>query len=187
MGYQRRVHGELRGQGASAAMWRPHWLFVLLWAFAVALAAPAGRAFDEGVFGEHEAVELVEIGESVAKDDGCSKAYEKFKANVDKMTTLKDEAVKKGEEADKKSRESVAGLKRCKDDQKEVLAKAEYKKDVMDKKIEEAAKKKFEEMKKPLEEKVAADKKKHDAALAEAKKKEKKKKKKKTPLVPPSF
>lgn len=124
------------------------------------------------MFGEHEPVELVEIGESVAKDDGCSKAYEKFKANVDKMTALKDAAVKKGEEADKKSRESVAGLKRCKDDQKEVLAKAEYKKDVMDKKIEEAAKKKFEEMKKPLEEKVSADKKKHDAALAEAKKKE---------------
>merc|ERR1711998_234893 len=108
-------------------------------------------------------------------DDGCSKAYEKFKANVDKMTTLKDEAVKKGEEADKKSRESVAGLKRCKDDQKEVLAKAEYKKDVMDKKIEEAAKKKFEEMKKPLEEKVAADKKKKEAEATkkaeEAKKK----------------
>merc|ERR1711939_830686 len=100
---------------------------------------------------------LVDLGEGMTKDDGCSKAYEKFKAEIDKMTTLKDKAAKEKEAADKKERESTAGLKRCNDDHKEILDKATYKKEVADKKIKEAVKTQFDAKKKEVEDKAATD------------------------------
>merc|ERR1712070_280574 len=122
--------------------------------------------------GIDDATFLVDIGEGVTKEDGCAKAYDKFKAEVDKMGALKDKAEKKKAEAEKKTAGAESGLKRCKDDQKEVMEKATYKKEVADKMIKEKAKAEFDKMKKKVDDKVKADKKKTDAAMKEAKKKE---------------
>jgi hypothetical protein len=164
---------------------RPSWLLVLLWVCALAVAAPTGQPeghelvmsneaqlHQQDMRAMEDATVLVDLGEGMTKDDGCSKAYEKFKAEIDKMTTLKDKAAKEKEAADKKERESTALAKRCNDDHKEILDKATYKKDVANKKIEEAVKAKFAKMKKEVDDKVAADKKKSDDKVAQAKKKE---------------
>lgn len=88
------------------------------------------------------------------------------------MTTLKSKAEKEKANAEKKIAAVAADAKRCRDDEAEVMAKAEYKKDVVDKKIKEGTKTAFDKMKKEVDDKVAADKKKQEDAMAVAKKKE---------------
>merc|ERR1719446_253837 len=119
-------------------MRQPCWLLVLLWGCALALAVPTQQisllgevpssAVEAEGFVEDGVTTLVDLG--AGKDDGCSKAYDKFKANVEKVTALKAKAEKKATDAAKKQKEAEAGHKRCKDDQKEVMEKASYKKEV---------------------------------------------------------
>merc|ERR1712127_780157 len=140
----------------------PSWHLVLLWGCALAVAAPTQRvgliedipAITAQGYVEDSATMLVEIGEG--GDDGCSQAYDKFKADVDKMSSLKDKAEKKVEGAEKKQKEAEAGLKRCDSDHKEIMEKATYKKEVADKKIKEEAKKEFDKMKKQVDDEVEA-------------------------------
>jgi len=151
-------------------MLRPHWLLILVWALAAA-SAPAGDGHIIEQF-QDEATLLVDLGEGESGEDGCSKAYDKFKAEIEKMAALKDKAEKKSSEGDKKMAAAESGLKRCKDDQSEVMEKATYKKDIVDKKIKDSADAKFKEMKKAVDEKAKDDKKKADEKVAAAKKKE---------------
>merc|ERR1712167_315994 len=151
------------GSVGGHAMKRPQWLLLLLWACALAIAAPTGptggnvqvvdglelgEASGDVERGGDAATLLVEIGEAqgVTKDDGCSKAYDKFKANIDKMTGLKDKAEKKVADAEKKAKDADAKAKRCDEDLKgkETKEKDAYKKETMKKKIDAEAKKEFE-------------------------------------------
>merc|ERR1711959_468901 len=103
---------------------------------------------------------FMQLGEQMRKD-GCSEAYSKFESGVKRLEGLKDVAVKKQQEAEQKAKQLEAETKHCKDSQKEVLAKADWKKEKIN-----------AEIKKQVDAKVNGDKK-------EVKKEEEKKEEKK--------
>merc|ERR1711998_729690 len=94
---------------------------------------------------------LLEIGEALRKD-GCSGAYDKFKANIASMEKLKAKATKKAKDEERKQREPTSQLKQCKDGQKEVMVKAEWKKDKIQHKIKSEVEKKVGKQEKKLKE-----------------------------------
>merc|ERR1719326_2641446 len=122
---------------------------------ALAVAVPVQEDESTG-----DATVLVDIGASKGSD-GCSKAYDKFKANVAKMEVLKKKAEAKVSKAEKGKKKADAALKRCTDDHKEIVEKSTYKKAVNDKKIKQAVKAKTDAYKK----KAAAKLKKKTKAL----------------------
>merc|ERR1711975_199853 len=90
----------------------------------------------------HKGMVLADVGagQGIGKD-GCSGAYKKFKANVQKMTVLKTKAEKKKAKALKAQKKAEGLLKRCNKDHKEILAKATWKKAKVQKKVKQGAKK----------------------------------------------
>merc|ERR1711901_17231 len=111
---------------------------------------------------------LLELGEALRKD-GCSGAYDKFKANIASMEKIKAKAAKKAKDEERKARELTSQLKQCKDGQKEVMVKADWKKDKIQNKIKAEVEKKVnksnEEKDKKLKKKVKSAKKKEKAKV----------------------
>merc|ERR1712138_177831 len=112
---------------------------------------------------------MVQLGET-AKGDGCSGAYKKFKANINKMQALKNKATKQAAAAKKGKKKADTLYKRCKKDHKEILSKASWKKAVIKKKIKIGSDKRFGKLKKKLTKKMTARKKKMKKTIAKAKK-----------------
>lgn len=90
------------------------------------------------VLEEDGAVSLVDIGSQAlagGDGDGCSKAYDKFKADVAKVTSLKEVSDKQVQKLEKEKRTADEGLKRCNSDHKEINEKATFKKENNERKI----------------------------------------------------
>merc|ERR1711977_229653 len=96
-------------------------------------------ALDVAPFVEKSA--LLELEEGLRKD-GCSGAYEKFKTNVAAIEQAKVAAIKKAAGEERKARKLAVDLKQCKDGQKEVMKKADFKKKTMKKQVEAKVEKK---------------------------------------------
>merc|ERR1711964_24234 len=118
-------------------------LLVLFWLANMALAMSSGLSHSLDVDAPVDAeannaggglvapmgstAEMVQLGAS-AKGDGCSGAYKKFKANIDKMQAIKNKATKQAAAAKKGKKKADTLYKRCKKDHKEILSKASWKK-----------------------------------------------------------
>jgi len=150
---------------------RCHPLLLGLWAAALALAA-AAPVQEGGVDG---AVSLVDIGAGLEAraggDDGCSKAYDKFKADVAKVTSLKEKSDAKLQKLEKEKKTSDEGLQRCNEDHKEINAKATFKKENNERTIKSSIKEEIASAKAKMEAKLKEDKR---TLIANAKRSEKK-------------
>merc|ERR1712188_312632 len=111
---------------------------------------------------------LLELGEALRKD-GCSGAYDKFKANIASMEKVKAKAAKKAKDEERKARELTTQLKQCKDGQKEVMVKADWKKEKIQSKIKAEVEKKVNKKEKKLKESNEEEEKKAQKAKAKAK------------------
>merc|ERR1712193_324217 len=111
---------------------------------------------------------LADLG---AGKDACTGAYKKFKAEISKMSTLKKKAEKKVGVAKRSEKKAKGKLKCCKKGQKEVTAKANWKKAKIKRHIDDRYKKKIAAYKKKEKKRTTAAKKKTAKIVKGAKKK----------------